>query len=362
MLSQKCDYFLNRVYKTQWTHWTSVGKWLISLFRLPLLMNELVLTEEAIRMRIYTIRGLQVMLDSDLAEFYNVNTKVLNQAVKRNIERFPEHFMFQLIESEYQILRSQIVTSSDNSLRSQSVTLDNDSLRFQTGTLNDQNLRFQIGTSKAGGRRYLPYVFTEQGVSMLSAVLRSETAVRVSIQIIDAFVSMRRFLHTNALLFQRLDYVEKKQITYDEKLEVIFKRLDNEKPYQGIFFEGQLFDAYMFVTNLIRKAQKSIVLIDNYIHEFTLDLFSKKSNDVEVVIYTKTISDKLQSELNVFNSQYSKLELKEFDKSHDRFMIIDGKDVYHIGASLKDLGKKWFAFSKFDYSALELLDRLKGEN
>ncbi len=288
--------------------------------------NLLVLSTDKIKSRIYTIREMQVMLDTDLAELYRVDTRVLNQAVKRNRERFPSFFMFQITEQEYKHLISQSVTSS----------------------------------SGWGGRRKLPFAFTEQGVAMLSGVLRSDTAIRVSIQIMSTFVAMRRFLASNAQLFQRLDIVERKQIDHDKKFEEIFDAIQSKdlKPVKGIFFDGQIFDAYAFFSDIIRTAQKSIVLIDNYIDDSVLTLFGKRNKNVQVIIFTKEISRQLSLDLVKYNSQYPSIEVKEFSQSHDRFLIIDHKEVYHFGASLKDLGKKWFAFSKFDKEAFKLLDKL----
>ncbi len=293
-----------------------------------------------IQNRIHTIRGSQVMLDSDIATLYEVPTKALNQAVKRNSERFPEQFMFQLTEDEFENLRSQIVTSNTKVLRSQIVTLNK---------------------GRGTHRKYLPYAFTEQGVAMLSGVLKSDTAVSISIQIMDAFVVMRRFISSNAQIFQRLDFVEKKQIEHDQKFEEIFDAIQNKdiKPEKGIFFEGQIFDAYKFVSDLIRTANKSIILIDNYIDDSVLTLFIKRNKSVQVTIFTKDISKQLSLDLEKYNAQYSPIELKEFKQSRDRFLIIDNKEVYHFGASLKDLGKKWFAFSKFDKEAFKLLDKLE---
>ena len=334
-----------------------------------------------IKDKIHTIRGLQVILDRDLAELYHVDLKRLNEQVKRNINRFPKRFMFQLTASEYDSLRSQIATlekfekngsnlksqiatsKTKESLRFQNGTLDkNDILRCQNGTSKTRDpLRSQIVTSKKGRgmhRKYLPYVFTEQGVSMLSGVLKSDIAVKVSIQIMDAFVAMRKFISSNAQMFQRLDRVELKQIEYDNKFEQVFNAIEDKgiKPSKGIFYDGQIFDAYKFVSNLIKDA-KSIVLIDNYVDDSVLTLFSIKK--IDVVIYTRNITKKLELDVKKFNSQYGNVVLKEFTKSHDRFMIIDNKEVYHFGASLKDLGKKWFAFSKFDKEALKLLEELK---
>ncbi|MDQ7816939.1 MAG: ORF6N domain-containing protein [Melioribacteraceae bacterium] len=294
-----------------------------------------------IQKKIYTIRSEQVMLDSDLAKFYGVETKYLNRAVKRNSDRFPKVFMFQLKDEEW------------------------DSLRFQFGTSNkEDSLRFQNGTLKSGRgshRKYLPYVFTEQGVAMLSAVLKSETAVKMSVQIMSAFVAMRRFLVENAGVFQRLDKVELKQLETDKKVDQIFDAMQSKtlEPKQGIFFDGQIFDAYKFVSSLIRKAEKSILLIDNYIDETVLDLFTKKKKNVTITILTANLNKSIWLDEKKFNSQYPSIKIKEFNKSHDRFLIIDDKDVYHFGASLKDLGKKWFAFSKMDKTSLEFLENLK---
>jgi len=290
--------------------------------------SELIKNEE-IQNRIYTIRDVQVMLDEDLALLYGVETKVLNQAVKRNSERFPEEFMFQITDDEFNRLRSQIVTSNQR-----------------------------------GGRRYLPYAFTEQGVAMLSAVLRSETAVKISVQIIKAFVAMRRFIAANARIFQRLDTLEIKQIDTDKKIDKVLNAIESKEiqPKQGIFFDGQIFDAYKFVADLIRTAKNSIILIDNYIDDSVLTILTKRRKNVKVIIFTKSISKQLALDVKKFNAQYPSVELKKFSKAHDRFLIIDDKEVYHFGASLKDLGKKWFAFSKLDKTAFSLLQNLKEVN
>ena len=317
--------------------------------------NDLPITADNIKSKIYSVRGLQVMLDTDLAKLYDVGTKVLNQVVKRNGDRFPADFMFQLSSSEYNSLRSQIVTLNTN-------------------------LKSQIVTSSWGGRRNLPYVFTEQGVAMLSGVIKSDTAVKISIQIMSAFVAMRKFISTNALIFQRLDSVERKQIIHDQKFEQVFDAIQSKdiKPEKGIFFDGQIFDAYKFVSDLIRTADKSIILIDNYIDDSVLTLLIKRNKDVQVTIFTKEtqkatmisllcanevvaslcVSKQLSLDITKYNSQYQPIKITEFKQSHDRFLIIDNKEVYHFGASLKDLGKKWFAFSKFDKEAFSLLNKL----
>jgi hypothetical protein len=316
--------------------------------------NQLTIFEDSIKNKIYTIRGLQVMLDSDLAKFYDVPTKALNRAVKRNKDRFPQKFMFQLSEKEH------------DSLRSRFVTLENENSAFQNRASSDNSLRYQTGTLKKGRgehRKYLPYAFTEQGVAMLSGVLRSSTAVRISIQIINAFVTMRRFITSNSQLFQRMDKTEQKLLEHDTKFEQVFNLIEDRgvKPEKGIFFNGQMFDAYTFVADLIRNAQKLIVLIDNFVDDSILTLFSKRDKDVDVVIFTKEITKQLTLDLKKYNSQYPRIDIKEFTQAHDRFLIIDDNEVYHIGASLKDLGKKWFAFSKFENKAFILLDKIREE-
>jgi len=216
-----------------------------------------------------------------------------------------------------------------------------------------------------------PYAFTEQGVAMLSAVLHSEIAVRVSIQIIQAFVEMRKFIANNAILFQRLDKVEQRQIATDIKQIETEKRIDtildalesrDRKPQQGIFYDGQVFDAYLFISDLVKSATKSILLIDNFIDESVLQLFTKRKKAVSVTIYTKKISKILRQDLEKHNSQYPKIEILEFTKAHDRFLIIDETNIYHIGASLRDLGKKWFAFSKMGMKAIEMIAMLSEKN
>ena len=283
---------------------------------------------EEIKSKIYTIREKQVMLDSDIAQLYQVETKVFNQAIKRNIKRFPKHFMFQLTKEEFDfILRSQIVT-----------------------------LNKKINNERGRHRKYLPFVFTEQGVSMLSAVLKSEIAIETSIKIIDAFVNMRKFLLQNSYIYERLDNLELKYLNHDNKINQIFDQLSNNfEQKQGIFFNGQIFDAHIFISNLIRKAKNNIILIDNYINEQTLNIFSKTK--ITTTIYTKTITKELKQDIEKYNKQYNNIELKEFKHSHDRFLIIDD-DIYHIGASLKDLGKKIFAFSKLEMDKNLILDKL----
>ena len=284
-----------------------------------------------IKPMIRVIRGQQVMIDRDLALLYGVETRVLNQAVKRNIERFPNDFMFQLSKEDIEILKSQNVTSS------------------------------------WGGDRRLPYAFTEQGIAMLSSVLKSQTAVDVNIRIMRAFVSMRRFIATNARLFQRLETIEYHQLEMkqhqeaaDRRIEEVFKRLDaNAPPIQGIFYDGQVFDAYRFVADLMRKARRSIVLIDNYVDDTVLALLDKRERGVTATIYTQYISDRLRLDVDRHNAQYPPVEIKQFNRAHDRFLLVDD-EVYHIGASIKDLGKKWFGFTLMqDIATAELIRKIE---
>lgn len=282
---------------------------------------------EDIKNLIYTVRGKQVMLDSDVAMLYHYETRKINQTVKRNIARFPERFCFQLNQEEAENLRSQIVTSS----------------------LEKENY---------GGRRYLPYVFTEQGIAMLSGLLRNEIAIKVSINIMDAFVEMRKFLLSNSAIFQRLTNVELtllaqgKELTKHEKqFEKVFDELQKktEKEFkQKIFFEGQIYDAYSLIIDIIRSAKMKILIIDNYIDDSVLKMLSKKNKNVEVVILTSPNSNIRKLDIQKFNKQYPILKLAYGNKFHDRFIVIDNKELYHCGASLKDLGKKCFAISKIE--------------
>lgn len=292
--------------------------------------TSLTTAENNFKDKIYTIRNLQVMLDEDLAFLYNVPTKRLNEQVKRNLSRFPDEFCFQITKNEYKNLRSQFATSK-----------------------------------KHGGRRNPPYAFTEQGVAMLSAVLKSETAIRVSIKIMQAFVEMRKHLISYGQLFQKIDHVEKKQLKFeidtDQKFDQVFNALSANEiiPNKKLFFEGEIFDAHLFVSEIIRSAKTEIVLVDNFIDDTVLTMFAKRKSNVKAIIYCRKITREILLDVKKFNSQYSPIEIKELKLSHDRFLIIDRQDFYHFGASLKDLGKKWFACSKFDNQALTLLKRLK---
>ena len=289
--------------------------------------NEMIKFEESIRNRIYSIRGFQVMLDRDLAELYGVETKRLNEAVKRNKERFPDNFCFQLENDEYDSLRSQFAT---------------------------------LKKKRGQHRKYMPLAFTEHGVVMLSAVLKSERAIEINIKVVNAFIEMRKFIQSNAQVFQRLDRVELKQIETDQKFEKVFDALESKDriPEQGIFFEGQVFDAYKFVSDLFRSAGKSIVIIDNYVDDTVLIHLTKVNKDVKVKILTKSISEQFKLDLKKFEEQYFSIEVKVIRNTHDRFIIIDGESVHHFGASLKDFGKKLFGFSKFDRSAMKLIEKI----
>ena len=280
---------------------------------------------EPVENRILNIRGIQVIVDRDLAELYGVETKSLNQAVKRNIDRFPESFRFQMSKEEV----DKVVTNCDRLSM----------LKFSPNK---------------------PYAFTEQGVGMLASVLHSPSAVQISIKIIEAFVAMRHFLLSNAQVFQRLDRMELKQLETDHKIEQIFDKLEEQSviPKQNIFFDGQVFDAYRFVSGLIKSAKTEIVLIDNYIDESVLTMLDKRDSSVKATIYTKQITSQFQLDVNKHNAQYAPISVQPFNKAHDRFLIIDDK-VYHFGASLKDLGKKWFAVSLMqDLTPHDLISRI----
>lgn len=283
------------------------------------------ITKEELQAKIFTIRGVQVMMDKDLAMFYEIKPIRLREQLKRNPERFPLDFTFQLSDSEVEMLVSQ------NAIASKS----------------------QLGGSN-------PFVFTEQGVAALSGVLKSEKANQISIAIFRAFVKMRHSLNQTNDFLERLMNVEKAQIQFDNRLDELLNALYPEllKPSKGIFFEGQLFDAYVFATELIKNAKSSIILIDNYIDETTLLMLSKRNPNCNAVIYCNRMNAQLQLDLRKHNEQYPTIEIKSLRSSHDRFIIIDNQDLFHIGASLKDLGKKWFAFSKINEFLPEIISRL----
>jgi hypothetical protein len=275
--------------------------------------------------RIFTVRGKQVILDRDLAQLYGVETKVLNQAVRRNIERFPESFMFKLYKEELK----ELVTICDRLIPLKHSTV-------------------------------LPYAFTEQGVSMLSAVLRSPTAIQVSIQIMESFVKMRQYISMDSHLFKRINSLEMRVSDTEIQVANVIKTISsiNCYPKQGIFFDGQVFDAYTFVSDLVRKAVRRIVLIDNYVDDTVLKILDKRLVGVTAIIYTSKLSEQLKLDIAKHNSQYPPVEVSVFYKAHDRFLIIDG-EVYLIGASIKDLGKKWFGFTLMENTdAEEMLGRI----
>jgi hypothetical protein len=290
--------------------------------------NLVIVHNKEIQSMIYTFRGRQVMLDSDLAMLYKVETKYLNRQRNRNAERFPEDFCFQLSKEEYEILRCQNVTSKNE--------------------------------NGSGGRRYLPYVFTEQGIAMLSSVLKSEVAAKASINIMRAFVEMRKFLISNNEMFARLDRVELKQLETDKKLEEVFDYIATTKEVkQKIFFNGQIYDAFSLMVEIVEKAEKELILIDNYVDVNTLNILSKKKDGVNVLIVTSGNGNLTDKDVAKFNSQYPKLAVKISKDFHDRFFIIDRNEVYHIGASIKDAGKKSFGITKLEEQ--DLIDSLLGK-
>ena len=272
--------------------------------------------------RIFTIRGVQVILDSDLAKLYGTITKRFNEQVQRNIQRFPTTFMFQLTSEEWTSLRSQFATIN----------------------------------GRGHHRKYLPYVFTEHGVIMAAAILKSVIADQASVKVVEAFVAMRRFLAVNAPIFQRLEHIEYKLLENDHKFDQVFAKLEEKalEPKQGIFFDGQIYDAYEFICGLIKSAKKRIVLIDNYVDDTVLTMLDKREAGVDATIYTQKISAQFQLDITKHNAQYPAVDVKTFSKSHDRFLILDNQ-VYLIGASLKDLGKKWFAVSLMSETDPEML-------
>jgi hypothetical protein len=292
--------------------------------KIPQGQNTLIVNDINIQDEIYNIRGLQVMLDRDLAELYGVETKHINQAVKNNNDKFLSDFFFELDNDEFNILRS-----------------------------NDL-------TAKFSKTRTNPKVFTEQGIYMLATILKSKIASDITVSIIRTFANMRKLINSNDFYTHQLKELEKRQLNYeiksDEKFDNIFNALEDKqlKPANGIFYDGQIFDAYTFISNILRTAKKSIILIDNYVDDITLTLFSKIPN-IQVSIYTHTISKQLKLDLEKYNKQYKNITLKTFKNSHDRFLILDDKEVYLIGASLKDLGQKWFGFSKLDISSIDAM-------
>ena len=267
---------------------------------------------------IYTIRGKQVMLDSDLAIIYGYEVKRLNEQVKNNIKRFPGDFMFQMTRAEVKDLRS----------------------KFSTANINSKS-------------RSLPHVFTEQGIYMLATVLNGEIAENQSIFIMRAFREMRHFIMNNERMFERINSIELKQLEYQKESEEKFNRIfdyiaEHKENNQKIFFDGQIFDAFSLLTDIVGHAKKEIVLIDGYIDVITLNILAKKDAGVDVFAYTLPNARISTQDINSFNAQYPTLTVKRTAAFHDRFLIIDGADGYHIGASLKDAGKKCFGINKIE--------------
>ena len=284
---------------------------------------------------IHIIRGQQVMLDSDLARLYGVETKYLKRAVKANIKRFPSDFMFELDPSEFNSLRCKNCTSNDRSQR--------------------------------GGTRYMPFVFTEQGVAMLSGVLKSDTAIEVNIRIMRAFIAMRSFIMNNAQIFRRLETVEhhqllmqKHQSETDRKIEEVLTRLDDKEaePIEGFFYEGQIFDAYTLISDLVRKAGTRIILIDNYVDDRVLKTLDKRKDGVSATVFTNPRNSQINLDIRRHNAQYPAINLRHCTNVHDRFLIIDNT-VYFIGGSIKDLGKKIVAFSQMHQSPDDILSKIR---
>lgn len=298
----------------------------------------------AIRDLIYTVRDAQVMLDSDLAMLYEVETGALNRAAKRNEDRFPEDFRFRLTREEVEDVRCQI------------------------GILAGQEGEPTIG------RTYLPYVYTEQGVAMLSGVLRSKVAIDVSVRIMRAFVEMRHFIASNAAMFEQIRAVELRQLEYqreneehhrltDERFERVFDYMETRKaPAQKVFFDGQIWDAFELLVDLVQRAEREIVLIDGYVDSGTLNILAKKAEGVSVTIWTHPHTRLSRRDVETFNAQYPQLAVRHTTAFHDRFLVLDGAEGYFVGASLKDAGKKSFAISRIEdaESVAAILARLEG--
>ena len=287
-------------------------------------MQNLIINENSIKDKIHTIRNVQVMLDKDLAELYGVETKRINEAVRNNQDKFMDDFYFELTNHEF------------------------------------ENLRSKFSTANFSKTRTNPKVFTEQGIYMLATILKSKVASQVTVYIIKTFANMRKLISQNISMFERFERIEQRLTIHDENFDKLFEALEDKtlNPKQGIFYDGEVFDAYVFINDLIKIAVDEIILIDNYIDETVFIIFSKYPN-IKIKIYTKTITKQLKLDFQKYETQYKNIELFEFKNSHDRFLIIDKKEVYHLGASLKDLGKKWFAFSKFEIENLKILDYLK---
>jgi hypothetical protein len=276
---------------------------------------------------IHFIRGKQVMLDNSISDCFQVPVKRINEQVKRNKARFPEEFCFQLTQNEWQLLKSQIATSN--------------------------------GTR--GGKVKSPWAFTEHGVAMIATLLNSPQAAKLSIEIINLFIQARKTGFQFSALEQKYERLKQIQADQSQEIAKIWNQLENGniQKSQGIFFNNQIFDAYIFSSDLIKSAKKSVVLIDNYLDETTLIQLSKRNARVACTVYTEKITEQLRLDFAKHNSQYPLIDLRTLKHVHDRFLIIDNKELYHLGASLKDLGKRWFAFSRIDGFLKEVQARLK---
>ncbi len=283
--------------------------------------------EQQISSLVLKINGHQVILDFDLAKLYGVTTKVLNQAVKRNPSRFPNDFVFQIEQQK----KDELVTNCD---------------RLKT-------LKHSL---------HSPYAYTEHGIAMLSSVLKSEMAVQVNIHIVRVFVNLRKEINNSTILISRISNIETMLLDHDSKIKFLETTYSDNHPKSGIFFNNQIFDAYTFSSDIIKSAKKSIVLIDNYIDESTLLQLSKRNADVTCLIYTERITPAIKLDLEKHNSQYPTIHIRILKNTHDRFLIIDNRELYHLGASLKDLGKRWFAFSRMDGIIADVMKKLTLKN
>ena len=287
-------------------------------------MNKIVVSDNIkIKNMIYEIRGKNVMLDSDLAMIFGYETKQLNRQVLRNINRFPENYCFQITDTEYI------------------------SLRCQNGTLKN---------GRGEHRKYLPYVFTEYGITMLAGILKSELAIKMSLRIVDIFITMKNYINTSLIEQKYFNELTIKNTEDIKLLQESFDKLNTKESNNHIFYEGQIYDAYSLLIDILSKARKEIIIIDNYAGKKLFDII--KNINVKVKIYTENI-DNISKEK--YEKQYNNLEIINTNIFHDRFIIIDNKVLYHSGASFKDLGKKCFAITKMEDNNIlkELLNKLK---
>ncbi len=269
-------------------------------------MKEFLISDENIQNKIYEIRGIQVMFDSDLAEFYECKngTKDINKAVKRNVERFPEDFYFQLTPMECS--------------------------RFQIGTLN---------VKRGQNLKYMPHVFTEQGVAMLASVIHTEVAADISVRIMRNFVAMRHYLSSNSDIYQTLDNINNKIIEHDEKINKLFEQFNRK---ERLFLSGTVYDAYYYLHSILKEAKNELIIMDPYASLDVLELI--KDINSKIILITSNKSDLTEKQINKFNKQYNnKLRVFKNNKFHDRFVILDRNLVYHIGTSINYLGKKVFS-------------------